>query len=156
MMEPARTPTQIHERLVTGFLANDLDGLVSLYEEDAVWMPGPGETQIRGLPAIREAFARLQTFKITDGTMEPTLCMERDGVALTSCKWHFKALAPDGSKLEFRGRGTEVMHQQPDGTWLHLIDNPWNEVQLLQPDGSWVEVNESPWSAAALEQAKSV
>ena len=133
MLEPARTPTEIHERLGPEILANDLDGLVGLYEQDAVWMPGTGEAPIRGLAAIRQAFARLQSFKITDVKMEPTLCMERDGLALTSCKWHFKALAPDGKPVEFRGRSAEVMRQRPDGAWLHLIDNPWNEVESLQP-----------------------
>lgn len=154
MLEPARIPTEIHKRLVTGFLANNLDGLVGLYEQDAVWMPGPGEKPIRGLPAIREAFARLQSFKITAGTMGPTMCMERDGLALTSCKWQFKAIAPDGTEIEFRGRGVELMRQQADGTWLHHIDNPWNEVELRQPDGNWVAVKESPWSASALAQGK--
>jgi len=154
-MEPARTPTEIHERLGTGFLTNDLDALVSLYEDDAVWMPGPGEEPIRGINAIREAFARLMNFTILDGTMDATLCMERDGLALTSCKWYFKTHAPDGSEIELRARGTELMRQQPDGSWLHLIDNPFNDVEMRQPGGSWTEVKESPWSEAALAQAKS-
>ncbi len=154
-MKPAMTPTEIHERLIEGFLANDLDGLVGLYEEDAVWIPGPGDAPIRGLPAIREAFARLGNFTITEGTMDPTMCLERNDLALTSCKWHFIATAPDGNAVEFTGRGTEVMHRQPDGSWLHLLDNPWNDVKLLQPDGSWVDVLESPWSEAALQQATS-
>ncbi len=32
MLGPARTPTEIHERLVREFLANDLYDLVGLYE----------------------------------------------------------------------------------------------------------------------------
>lgn len=151
---PARTPTEIHALLTKRFLADDIDGLVALYEDDAVWMPGPGEAPIRGLPAIREAFARLMNFKMIEGEMEPTLCLERDDLALTSCRWQFKATGPDAQVYEFTGRGTEVMRRQPDGTWLHHIDNPWNEVKLRQPDGTWIEVTESPWSVAALEQAK--
>jgi len=155
MSKPARTPTEIHEVLLAAFLANDLDGQVGIYEDDALWKPGPGEELIRGLSAIREAFARLGNFKITEGCMDPTMCMERDDLALTSCKWHFKAVTPDGSPVEFRGKGCEVMRQQPDGTWLTHIDNPWNEVEILQPDGSWVELAQSPWSEAALAQDKS-
>ena len=84
--------------------------------------------------------------------MEPTLCMVRDGLALTSSKWYFKAVAPDCSPVEFRGRGCEVMRQQPDGSWLTHIDNPRNEVEVPQPDEGWVELSQSPWSEAALKQ----
>ncbi len=39
---PATTPEQIHRMFETAFNDNDLDGLMALYEPDAVLVPQPG------------------------------------------------------------------------------------------------------------------
>src|SRR6266508_4193149 len=53
----ATTPEQIHRMFETAFNDNDLDGLMALYEPDAVLVPQPGSVA-RGTEEVREALQR--------------------------------------------------------------------------------------------------
>ena len=154
-MTSATTPIAIHEQLEKALLANDAESLVRCYEHDAVWVPGSRGAPLSGTAAIREALSHLQRFRITGGGIKPTLKMERDGLALTSCEWHFRAVLPDGTPADFRGKGFEVMRRQADGSWLTHFDNPWNDVEVLQPDGTWVELLGDPCDMASLAEPMS-
>ena len=35
---------------------------------------------------------------------------------------------PDGSPAELGATTAEVARQQPDGTWLYVIDNAWGDL----------------------------
>ena len=89
--------------------AGDLDGLVALYESDAV-LAVPGGTLASGADAIRQELRRF-----LDG--RPTLSGESQhalrfgDLALTSTRF-------DG------GTTAEVARRQLDGTWLWVIDQP--------------------------------
>jgi ketosteroid isomerase-like protein len=32
---------------------------------------------------------------------------------------------PNGYSIKLKGRGTVVFRQQPDGSWLIVLENPW-------------------------------
>jgi uncharacterized protein (TIGR02246 family) len=121
----ARTPKQVHEFFTKAFQDHDLEGLMSLYDPDAVMIPEPGKPPVRGHAAIRAALDRLQSLKPRDGNLETVFCIERDDLALMRSKWHFTGTAPDGHLIKMPGSGTEVMRKQADGSWVHLLDNPW-------------------------------
>jgi ketosteroid isomerase-like protein len=89
--------------------AGDIDGVVDLYEADAVLAFPPGHLAV-GRPAIREVYADLLAGRPRlTGEIRPAI---RNGdIALTST-----VRAGDGT--------VEVARRQPDGTWLWLIDQP--------------------------------
>lgn len=122
---PALTPRQVHEQFTQAFLARDLEALMALYDPDATMMPGPGEEPVQGHAAIRKALEALQALEPSNGALETVFCMEHDDLALMRSKWHFTGTGPDGQPVELAGSGTEVMRRRPDGSWVHLIDNPW-------------------------------
>jgi ketosteroid isomerase-like protein len=107
--ERAAQPEDLGRFFVQRANAADLEGLVALYESDAV-LAVPGGALATGADAIRRALGRFLDRRPTiSGESQPAL---RFGdLALTSTRF-------DG------GATAEVARRQPDGTWLWVIDQP--------------------------------
>ncbi|MFC4014821.1 YybH family protein [Nonomuraea purpurea] len=104
-------PEDLSRYIVERLNAGDVEGLVALYEPDAV-LALPGGRVAQGADEIRQAYERLVADGPTfaPGRQQPTL---RNGdLALTSVR------LPDG------GVTVEVARRQDDGTWLWVIDQP--------------------------------
>lgn len=107
--EPARDPQDLERLLVSRERTGDLDGMMALYEPNAVLDAGGGKL-LRGKDAIRAFFAELIAVgrKFEFGEQRPAVI--GDDLALTSMR------LPDGSVT------AEVARRQSDGTWLWAID----------------------------------
>ncbi|MWA02027.1 DUF4440 domain-containing protein [Actinomadura sp. LD22] len=109
--EPARQPDDLSRFIVERLNAGDVDGLVALYEPDAV-LALPDGRVATGRAEIRAAYERLVAGRpsFAPGRRLPTL---RNGdLALTS------------THLVDGGVTVEVARRQADGTWLWTIDQP--------------------------------
>jgi len=107
--ERATQPEELSRLIVERLNAGDVDGLVELYEPDAVLALPDGQVAT-GAGEIRKAYERLVAGRPTfaPGTHRPTLrCGE---LALTS------------SRLANGLVTVEVARRQPDGTWLWVLD----------------------------------
>jgi ketosteroid isomerase-like protein len=92
--------------------AGDVDGLVELYEPDAVLAFPPG-SQTTGHPALRKLFVEMLK-NMPEFKQEPTLPTIRNGdLAITS------TVPSDNT-----GGRVQVVRRQPDGSWLRVIDRP--------------------------------
>jgi ketosteroid isomerase-like protein len=91
--------------------AGDVEGLVALYEPEAV-LALPAGRVARGSDAIRRFYRDLLASRpsFTAGPQQPPLVA--GGVALTS------------TQLLDGGATAEVARQQADGTWLWAVDQP--------------------------------
>jgi len=109
--ERASRPEDLSRLFVERANAGDVEGLVSLYEPDAVLAFPPGEVTV-GSQAIRQAYRRLLADRptFTAGDQRPVL--RHGDLALTS------------TRLVGGGATVEVARRQPDGTWLWVIDQP--------------------------------
>ena len=89
--------------------AGDVDGVVALYEPDAVLALAPGRLAA-GTDAIRRVYAELLASPLAfTGAIRPAI---RNGdIAVTSTTRAGNATV-------------EVARRQPDGTWLWMIDQP--------------------------------
>jgi ketosteroid isomerase-like protein len=108
---PARAPEDLAEFFIQRGNAGDADGLVALYEPDAV-LALPGGRVAAGHAEIRAAYRELLASRpvFSSGGQRPAL---RNGdLALTS------------TRLPGGGTTAEVARRQPDGTWLWAIDQP--------------------------------
>ncbi len=107
--EPARDPQDLERLLVARQRGGDVEGMVALYEPDAVIDAGE-EGLVRGLDAIRRRFEESISAgrKFAFGEQRPALVS--GDLALTSTR------LPDGSLT------SEVARRQPDGTWLWVLD----------------------------------
>lgn len=107
--EPARDPQDLERLLVSRQRAGDVDGMVALYEADAVVDCGGGQL-VPGREAIRAYFAGVVAAgrKFAFGDQRPAVVS--GDLALTSTR------LPDGSAT------AEVARRQGDGNWLWVID----------------------------------
>ena len=107
--EPARDPQDLERFLVERQNEGDIDGMLVLFEPDAVVDVGGGRL-IRGTDAIRAYYEELKAegrrFQV--GVQQPAVIS--GDLALTS------TLSPNGSVT------AEVARRQPDGTWRWVID----------------------------------
>ena len=107
--ERAEQPEDLGRLFVQRANAGDLEGLVALYEPDAV-LAAPSGQLSSGTDEIRRAHEQfLAGMPTLTGESQPAL---RFGdLALTSTRF------PGGATVE-------VARRQPDGTWLWVIDQP--------------------------------
>ena len=105
----AYDPQDLERLLVSRENAGDVDGMVALYEPDALLDSGEGQL-LHGRKAIRKFFAELvatgRKFELGE-QREAMICGD---LALTSTR------LLDGTVT------AEIARQQADGTWLWVID----------------------------------
>jgi ketosteroid isomerase-like protein len=107
--EPARDPQDLERFLVARQNAGDVEGMLALFEPDAVVDTGDGRVT-RGTEAIRALYVELVASgrKFAVGEQRPALIS--GDLAMTSTR------SRDGSVT------SEVARRQSDGTWLWVID----------------------------------
>lgn len=105
----AQQPEDLGRFFVERANAGDVEGLVQLYEPDAVLVSGP-DRLATGTDALRQALERFVASRpVLAGQSQPA---PRFGdLALTSTRFAGGATA-------------EVARRQPDGSWLWVIDQP--------------------------------
>jgi uncharacterized protein (TIGR02246 family) len=99
------------------FAAGDLDGLMELYEEDAVF------TNAQGAHVGSEAVRTVLGGYLSTGAsiaMNDSVAFEAGDLALVHWSWTMSF--PDGRMAE--GATAEVLRRQEDGSWKFIIDNP--------------------------------
>ena len=105
---PAKEPEDLGRFFVERANAADVEGLVALYEPDAVMATGSGLA--RGREQIRQALSQFLAGRpVLTGQSQPAL---RNGeLALTSTRF------PGGATAE-------IARRQGDGSWLWIADQP--------------------------------
>jgi len=107
--EPARDPQDLERMLIDRQWAGDVEGMVALFEPEAVIDAGEGQF-VRGTPAIRQFFAEVVASGRKFQRGDQRAALVTGNLALTSTR------LPDGSVT------SEVARRQPDGTWRWIID----------------------------------
>jgi uncharacterized protein (TIGR02246 family) len=121
---PATEPEQIHRLFERAFNADDLEGLLELYEPDAVLVPQPGVV-VEGIDGIRDALRWLldRNGRIA---VESELVLRVGDLAYLSNRWSLTSgTMPDGSAADLGATTAEVARRQADGSWRYVIDNAW-------------------------------
>ena len=112
----------IYAEFAKCFNSGDLEGLLNLYEEDAVFVRGPGD-HVSGRASIREA---LQGFLDTGGqiSFRTRHAVQHGDIALLSNEYTLQGVDADGKSFTISGKTSEVLRRQADGRWLYIIDHP--------------------------------
>lgn len=109
--KPIRNPQDLEPSLISRALAGDVEGMVALYEADAVVAMGGGRLA-RGTDEIRDYFTNLLASGFIFHAGEQFPAIIHGQLALTSSRF------PNGTV------SSEVARQQENGTWLWIIDVP--------------------------------
>lgn len=107
----ATEPNDLGKYFIERGNAGDVDGLVALYEPDAVLAFPPG-TLATGHAEIREVYERFVAAApvLSPGRQHPALVS--GDLALTACT------------LTTGEMTVEIARRQPDGSWLWVLDQP--------------------------------
>lgn len=122
-MKSPRTPAEVDELFGERVNAGDLEGLLALYETNATFVAGDGSLKV-GRDAIREELAGLKAAgaQIDMGTIRTVPLT--DDLAVLHHDYTVTLKDSDGNAFEVKGKATEVVRRQPDGSWLFLLDDP--------------------------------
>ena len=108
---PAFSPNELSELLLTNLNDGDVEGIVSIYSEDAVLVLPDGSRAV-GRGEIRAYYAQLCSDRPQFAPGEQSLPLINGHIALTS------TVLTNGTVT------VEVAVRQADGTWLWIIDHP--------------------------------
>jgi ketosteroid isomerase-like protein len=113
----AQTATDLIRLFSDRFAAGDIDGLIALYEDDAVFPnhhgTHTGSGQIRPvLQGYIDSGARIE--------FNRQVAFETGDLALVQNGWTLTTTGGD----TVTGVSVEVARRQPDGTWKYAIDSP--------------------------------
>jgi len=109
MRERAKEPNDLERLFVERANGGDLEGLLALYEPEAVLASGDGAVAV-GIEQIREF---LVEFLADRPRLDPSV----QAAALCSGD-----LALTSSRLSNGDLTAEIARRQPDGTWLWAVD----------------------------------
>ena len=102
--------------------AGDVDGLLELYEENAVYVAS-AESVLRGRDAIRGALQMMVDMGF-ETKLELVSLVEVGELALEKSRWTTQITAEDGTTTQSTGISTVILRRQPAGHWLIVVDNP--------------------------------
>ena len=108
----SREPEEVTRLFVDRANAHDLDGLVALYEPNAVMAYPPGTVSV-GRERIRAILERMLVQVPRFEQEETLVTLRADGLAMTTTR-----------RRDGQGIRVQLLRQQPDGSWLRLFDLP--------------------------------
>jgi uncharacterized protein (TIGR02246 family) len=124
----AEHPLDAVQRVDEAFNRGDLEGLLELYEDDAVMVYRPGAI-LRGKAELRDSFRTLLSLKTT-ARQEKFLVLEAGDLAMVTSRWTIKGITPDGKVIARGGCGSTTLRRQAGGGWRVAIANSWGEAVL--------------------------
>jgi ketosteroid isomerase-like protein len=110
-MKKAFSPSEISELFVEFINSGNLEGVVSLFEDNAIIVTGK-DTFAKGKDEIRTYFSQMLSHNPQFDTVDHQQPIVNDDVALTS------------SRVPNAFVTVEVSRKQADGSWLWSIDHP--------------------------------
>jgi uncharacterized protein (TIGR02246 family) len=116
----AKDPKELHVLFAKYHNAQDLDGLLSLYEDDAVLVAAPG-APVTGRDAIREALRGLLDMKGQIEFLAESEPVVSGELALTHGRWRIVVEGAEPMEAET----AEVSRLDADGVWRYVLDNPF-------------------------------
>lgn len=126
-IESATSPAHLMSLFARRAAAGDVDGLLALYESDAVFEPQLG-TVLRGANQLRAALSAFAAMRPRIQYTGEADCVIVDGIAIVANTWTVTGDLPGGGIHREAGLSADVLRQQADGSWLILIDQPRGSV----------------------------
>jgi uncharacterized protein (TIGR02246 family) len=117
-------PEEVHAALSAAYNAGDLEGVLALYDPDAVFVIKPGRVT-DGPAELRLVLQRLVELRATL-TVTPQTFVRSGDVLLVLGEYVHSGLRRDGTPFDIKARFVDVLRRQPDGRWLIAVDDGVN------------------------------
>jgi len=118
----ASDPRKNHELFQQRWNQGDVDGLIDLYDETAVYIAS-AEQVLTGHAEIRGMLEQMATLGI-ENELELLSLTESGDTALEKTRWTMQFPGEDGKTTEQSGYSTVVLRRQAEGSWRMVIDDP--------------------------------
>jgi len=118
----ATDPRKNHERFQEFWNAGDVDGLIDLYAEDAVYVASAGQ-ELRSRAEIRAMLEQMAKLG-TRTRLELLRLTENGDLALERTRWTMQFPGEDGKTTEQEGFSTVLLRRGEDGEWRMIVDDP--------------------------------
>ena len=107
---------------VRAFNAGDIDGVMAVYPEDAIWFP-PNAAVVKGAEGIRELASQLAAMPGFAFGVDPhTVEIARAGdLAYLIGDYDITVNDPNGNPVTEYGKFVEVWRKHPDNSWNHVL-----------------------------------
>jgi len=125
---PAYKPEDCDRIFIRAMTNGDIDAIIALYEDDAVFIRpdgkrATGHSEIRRF--LEEEAARKAVYVIQDIV---TVLSGDGSIAITRMHVSMSWTGRDGKENSVQTRTIELLRKQPDGTWRFIIDSPAPEM----------------------------
>ncbi|MFE7313776.1 YybH family protein [Streptomyces sp. NPDC057555] len=130
----AKTPEEAIRAMGRMIKAKDVDGVLAIHEREAALVERDGPI-IRGMGNIRKFYEDwFKTDPVLTVNARSTVISggKRTGdgkvrgrTAVTLGDYVLEQNAPDGNRVKYTGYFNNTLHEQPNGTWLYIQDNPY-------------------------------
>lgn len=115
------TPDDMYALFARYTREQDVEKIGTLFDENALFIPGNGEETVRGRENIKKVF---EAYVASLGSIEiisRSIHLNGD-LALVNASWRLKTQTG-----YFGGKASEVLKRTADGKWVFIIDNPYGE-----------------------------
>lgn len=116
-------PEGIPDSLLERFNAGDVDAMMGLYDEDAVFVTNSGRS-LTDPSEIRRELEGFLALKLPM-TAHARHMIVADDIALLLLDWEIEGTGPNGRHVHLKGSATDIARRGADGLWRYLIDNPY-------------------------------
>lgn len=115
-------PQLLNEAFNERFRRGDLEGMLELYEPNALLCPTPG-LRLTGHSQIRE---QLKGLLALSGILTATQssCVILGDLALLHATWQFRGVDAAGIPIELGGLSSKVARKGGDAIWRYAMDLP--------------------------------
>jgi ketosteroid isomerase-like protein len=121
--EARATPAGLLAQLGEFMVARDLDGVMSIHEPEAALVEWGGAVA-RTEEEIRKVY---EDFFATEPVLNVNAqqIVDAGGVAIILGDYTLDYKNANGTVVSVDGKFGDIVRQQPDGSWLYLLDNPY-------------------------------
>jgi len=115
---------ETNRRFVEAFSHGDMEGVASVYSEDAVLLP-PDAAMVRGRTAIKDFWQGVREMGVKEAALETVEVQHEGTTAYEIGAYTLNIQTPGAEQSTQRGKYVVVWKRQNDGSWNWAIDI-WN------------------------------
>lgn len=121
-------PENMNAAFADAYNSGNIDQVLALYEPNSIHVHSNGSLEI-GIHSFRHTLEELLLLK---GTMISTnlYCIPFENIAMLRARFTLQTTGPHGQPLVLQGHTSEIVRQQPDGSWLYIVDHPFGSDEV--------------------------